>query len=42
MISFFWKNSSHSLEGSTMYTEYFDTIVHKYNKISILIRNNFV
>ena len=42
MRSFFWKKSSHTLEGSTMYTDYFETIVHNYNKISILIPNNFV
>ena len=42
MRNFFWKKSSHNLEGSTMYTDYFETIVHNYNKTSILIHNNFV
>ena len=36
------KKSSHTVEGSTKYTDYFETIVHSYNKISTLIPNNFV
>ena len=41
-MSFFWKKSSHILEVSTVYTDYFETIVHNENKISTLIPNNFV
>ena len=42
MRNFSWKKTSHTLEGSTAYTDYFETIVHNYNKISTLIPNNFV
>ena len=42
MKNFFWKKCSHTLEESTIYTDYFETIVHSYNKISILIPNNFL
>ena len=38
----FWKKSSQFLEGSTKYTDYFETIVDNYNKTSTLIPNNFV
>ena len=34
--------SMHALEGSTMYSDYFEMIVHNYNKITTLIHNNFV
>ena len=37
MKSFFWKESPHTLEGSTMYSDYFVTIVHNSNKISNVI-----
>ena len=40
--AFFWKKSSYTLEGSTMYTDYFETIVDNYYKINILTPNNFV
>ena len=30
------------LKGSTMYTNYFETIVNNYKKISTLAPNNFV
>ena len=39
--AFLWKKSSHNLEDSTMYTDCFEMIVHNYNKISIMIPNNF-
>ena len=40
---FLEKKSSYTLEGSTMYTDYyFEMIVHNYNKTSNLIPNNFV
>ena len=43
MKSFFWKESPHNLEGSTMYSDYFVTIVHNSNKISKKwTPNNFV
>ena len=43
MKSFFLEKYFHILEGSTKYTDYFETIVHNYNKIStLLIPNNFV
>ena len=37
-----WKKSSHALKGSNMYPDYFEMIVHNYNKISTLIPNTEV
>ena len=42
MSFFLEKKPSHSLEGNTTYNDYFEMIVHNYNKISTLIPNNFV
>ena len=38
----FGEKSSYTLEGSTKDTDYFETIVHNYNKISTFFTNIFV